>query len=109
MSYAPASLIGVLWVQFALAVTEDQTIRTCKHCQRVFEVSKEPTGARTRADSEFCSVNCKSRDYRKRRGQAKQLWQSGVSAREIAKVVATSPKTIGAWIKLWATDSKSSR
>jgi hypothetical protein len=123
LSYVPRSLIGTLWLQLALAVTEDQTIRTCRNCDRPFEVSKEPTGARTRRDSEFCSVNCKSVDYRRRKSEAKRLWRDGRSVYDIKTTIdrlpakptaerresGTNEDTIKGWIRRWKTEAKAER
>ena len=105
LSHVPRSLLGALWLQFALAVTEDRTVRKCKHCERIFEVSKEPTGARTRGDSDFCSINCKSADYRRRRTTAKKMRRAGASIRQILAAVAApkadqrdAEKTVRGWI-----------
>jgi hypothetical protein len=117
MSYAPTTLLGALWIQMALAITEDRTIRTCEHCARVFEVSKEPTGARTRSDSQFCSNKCKTADRRRRINDAKRLWLAGASVPDIKVAIDRTPPgspidesagtkltTIEGWIAGWQAE-----
>lgn len=56
------TLLSALWLQFALAVTDDKTYPRCMVCQNRFEVSP----ATARADKRYCSNTCRSRAYRKR-------------------------------------------
>ena len=65
----PSSLIGAIWVQAALAISERKVFRPCPVCKRPIEISRSG-GART--DTVFCSDRCKSRDYRQRRAECQQ-------------------------------------
>ncbi len=57
----PQSLIGGLWLQFALAIDGNRQYRTCPGCGRWFEVG----GGRKRADAGTCSPTCRQRKNRK--------------------------------------------
>jgi hypothetical protein len=56
----PRSLIGAMWLQFALAVDGDRKYRVCPGCGRWFEVG----GGQRRTDAETCSVTCRQRRKR---------------------------------------------
>ena len=66
----PRSLIGALWLQAVLAVSEKKLFKPCRVCDHPIEISRTG-GART--DAVFCSNKCKSRDYRQRRDKALRL------------------------------------
>ena len=55
----PKGLIGAIWLQFALAVTELKNPRLCDHCNSVF--------VQSRTDARFCSDSCRTKAYNKRR------------------------------------------
>lgn len=99
LSHEPQDLLGAMWLQFAHDVTKERPAKTCKHCDRLFEISKEPTGARTRSDAEFCSHPCKSADYRRRRKQALTMRASGATLRNIAAAIHTNKTTVKGWIQ----------
>jgi len=57
----PRSLISALWLQFAFAVGENHSYRTCAACGKWFQVGP---GADMRADAKHCSNACRQRKYR---------------------------------------------
>jgi hypothetical protein len=59
----PTSLISALWVQFAFAVGENHSYRTCAACGKWFQVGP---GGDMRADAKYCSNACRQRKYRER-------------------------------------------
>lgn len=64
----PTTLLGALWLQFALAVVRGKSYRECEAhaCPRGwFEISTDPYGLRT--DAQFCSDRCRSRAKARRR------------------------------------------
>jgi hypothetical protein len=57
----PQNLASGLWLQFASAVSENHSLRSCHVCTRWFQVG--PDGDR-RTDAEFCSNACRQKKYR---------------------------------------------
>lgn len=62
----PDSLIGALWLQFAIAVDGNIDYRRCEECKMWLEIAPG-TG---RPDRQFCSDACRMRAYRKRKAGA---------------------------------------
>jgi hypothetical protein len=58
----PSSFLEALWTQLTLAVEGDQNLRRCAVCTGWFPVESG------RSDKEYCSVACRMRAYRKRKG-----------------------------------------
>jgi hypothetical protein len=86
----PSSLLGAMWLQFALAIAGDKDFRQCKECGQWFELS--PITAR--ANRLFCSGPCKSKDYRAKRKRALALKRKGLSVKEIATELGSDVSTI---------------
>jgi len=59
----PTSLISALWVQFAFAVGENHSYRTCASCGKWFQVGP---GGDMRADAKYCSNACRQRKFREK-------------------------------------------
>jgi hypothetical protein len=59
----PRSLISALWLQFAFAVGENYSYRTCAACGTWFQVGP---GRDMRADAKYCSNACRQRKYREK-------------------------------------------
>ena len=91
---APTSLLGALWLQFAQAIEGNKQYRQCEQCRRWFEI-----GAQVREDAKFCKQACRSKSYRERKKEARQLHESGLSLKEIAKRFDTKVITVKGWIK----------
>lgn len=62
----PISLISALWLQFAFAVGENYSYRTCAACGMWFQVGP---GGNMRADAKYCSNACRQQQYRERSGR----------------------------------------
>lgn len=92
----PQSLLGALWLQAALAITEAKVFRNCPVCERPIEISRSG-GAR--ADAKFCSNKCKTRDYRDRKAKARTLADKGLGASQIARRLRTDSSTIRRWLR----------
>lgn len=60
------TLIDALWLQFALAVSENKIFRHCTWCNTPFHAK----GKQVKAERVFCSNSCKSLDYRHRKEHA---------------------------------------
>ena len=97
LSFAPLTLLAAMWLQLALALTDDKQFLACKFCRRLFEVSTSPTGFRTHR--EFCTGSCKTKDYRRRKREALRLAGEKKPVREIAKQTKTETATIRKWLK----------
>lgn len=62
--FRPENLLGALWLQFALAVSQNSEFRECEHCGKPFEAAAP--GA-SRKDKRFCSTSCRVMASRARR------------------------------------------
>jgi hypothetical protein len=91
----PQTLIGAMWLQFAQTIDGNRTHRQCKECNAWFEISTADTGKRI--NREFCADKCKSRNYQRRKSEARQLKAEGKTVTAIAKKLDTDPATIKAW------------
>ena len=96
LSFAPTSLLSALWLQFALSLVGDKEFRSCKFCQRLFEISTDQTGFRRHR--EFCSDSCKTKDYRRRKRTALKLAGGRSSLRTIAERTNTKRATVRQWL-----------
>jgi hypothetical protein len=83
MRMHPEDLFTALWFQFAQAVAGNKDYRQCRGCPNWFEMSPDED-ART-ARRLFCSDQCKSRDYRKRKDRAVELRGEGLKPAMIAE------------------------
>jgi endogenous inhibitor of DNA gyrase (YacG/DUF329 family) len=92
----PSSLIGALWLQAVVAVSEDKRFPPCPICGTPLEISRSG-GART--DAVFCSNKCKSRDYRQRRDKALRLALRKRTPAQIALKLGTNIATVRRWLK----------
>jgi hypothetical protein len=94
LHYWPLNLASALWLQLAIAVSEDRRFRVCKECKEWFEIPLR--GARI--SREYCSNACRSKAYRDRQERARQLHVQGKSLKEIARDFSTDVKTVRAWV-----------
>ena len=100
----PRSLLGALWMQLALALTDEKSFHECEVCSHVIEISKDTTGART--DARFCSDACRAQAYRDRKKRARELAEEGRTATQIAKELGirnqrkvTATARVKSWLK----------
>jgi hypothetical protein len=89
------SLVGAVWLQFALVVGGGTPPRRCPACRRWFVVGAD---APNRIDRQTCSDSCRVKLHRLRRA-AKEMHAGGKSAEQIAQALKSDVKTIKAWIK----------
>ena len=96
--FRPTSLIGCLWLQAATTLSEQKGFRQClgAGCAKVIELSLDREGKR--ADAQFCSTACRSRDYRRRRKEARALAFRGLTPAKIAQKLRSDTKTVRAWL-----------
>lgn len=64
--HAPKTLLGVMWLQFADAVSYDLEFRECAWCGMSFEITRT-----TRSDRLYCSNSCRVSASRKRTAKRK--------------------------------------
>jgi hypothetical protein len=95
--FAPRSLIDAMWLQLAMAITEQKRYPPCRHCGNPFEIARGETGFRK--NREFCSDRCKSADYRARRSKAIRLARRGIATQKIAERTETDLGTIKDWLR----------
>ena len=57
------------------------------------------SGAASRTDKQFCSNACRSKAYRDRQEQARQMFAAGKTVREIAKALDAKPEAVKGWVK----------
>jgi hypothetical protein len=86
------SLIGVLWLQCAQAISQRKEFRQCKQCNSWFEPYSEKT------KKTFCSTACRLKYYRGRIIKAQKLHEQGKTPASIAKILGTDIKTIRGWL-----------
>jgi hypothetical protein len=97
MFIAPKTLLSAMWLQLAYTVAGNKKHRQCKECGKWFEIARD-MDARTNRKM-FCSLACKTRDYRRRREETLQLNAEGKSVAEIAVALKTDEKTIKKWTR----------
>jgi hypothetical protein len=96
--YAPLSLLAAMWYQFSTAIAEGRRYPPCKTCGRPFEISRDRvTGKRRHA--EFCSKECKHRDFRRRRTLARGLRRDGLTPQVIATRVGSTTAVVQRWVR----------
>ncbi len=91
----PTTLHGALWLQLAQALANNKKFRACDVCGRWFELS--PKTART--DKQHCTDACRSRAYRGRKVQARQMAAEGKKPKQIAKALGSDVTTIATWLQ----------
>jgi len=69
MIFQPTNLLAAMWLQFALAVTEEYQLRVCEGCGEPIQVGK---GAR-RMHTQTCGSRCRQRVSRNRRRTSQKL------------------------------------
>lgn len=95
LHYVPWGLLSALWLQFARAVESNNEYRSCAECKDWFEIS--PATART--NRAYCSNRCRNKAYRKRKEEARSLFQGGLSVEEIANKMDVDPASVGRWVQ----------
>jgi hypothetical protein len=96
VAYVPNSLLGAIYLRFALAVSSRTRTRKCNTCGRHFELAP----GKARADRIFCSDACKSKAYRRRQEKARRLRARGERVEGIAQKVEVDVETVQRWIDL---------
>lgn len=97
-SLRPNSLLALLWLQFADALTGATEFRLCKRkgCGKLIRISRETGGSRT--NRQTCSDSCKVRLYQERVRTVIKFFDQGKAPEEIAKSLKTELSTVRGWI-----------
>jgi hypothetical protein len=96
----PRDLRAFIYLQFAQEMRSLRKPRRCPVCGRWFELAPDAgeDSRRRRSDRETCSTACRSKAYRERQNQARQLHAVGKTFKEIAKELGSDVKTIKGWV-----------
>lgn len=94
LQVAPRNLLEGIWLQFADVVHNKKPIRQCDQCEKWFD----PTAGRGRKDRIFCSNACRSKAYRERQEQARNLHAEGKPLEDIAEFLRSDVDTVTKWI-----------
>ena len=79
----PTSLIGAMWLQFALAISKRQRDRACEVCGHYFELSLDAS----RSDRRYCDNACRNKALRLRQKAARELRGAEKTPSQIAKAL----------------------
>ena len=90
----PESLLVAMWLQFARAVEGGFEFRSCAVCHKLFEISP-PVTRRTRL---HCSDACKLAAYRQRQVDARKMYSTGMTFKEIAQELRSEVATVRKWL-----------
>ncbi|RJQ43015.1 MAG: IS1 family transposase [Gaiellales bacterium] len=93
--FVPDSLAGAIWIQFAQAITENRDYRRCRQCDSWFEIDHY----KARTNRYFCSNACRSKAYRERQQEARNLASTGMSVGDIAIKLGSDEETVARWIR----------
>lgn len=93
----PKSLLGAIWLQFALAVERGSDFRQCAHCGKWFELSP----GKSRSDKQFCSTACRVKAFRQRK------LESAEQVRPAEEMAPAKPTTADTAVpaKMWRRKS----
>ncbi len=94
IQYAPKSLLGCLWLQFAAYLSDDRNYRRCEICGRWTEIAKAEG---TRSSRLYCSDVCRRTAYRKRI-LTFDLQKDGKAPEEISKTTGLKEELIRRWL-----------
>ena len=96
-SFRPNSLIALMWLQFADALTGVTEFRPCKRkgCGKLIRISPE-FGSHT--NKQTCSDSCKVRVYQERVRGVIASFDQGKAPEEIATGLKTELSTVRGWI-----------
>lgn len=75
----PETLLGAMWFQCARVLTINPTFRTCKHCEKWFELSPDTR----RKQAIYCSDRCKVAAYRARKGNSNMFAWMNIHYRRV--------------------------
>lgn len=93
--FVPDNLAGAIWIQFAQAITENRDYRRCRQCDSWFEIDHY----KARTNRYFCSNACRSKAYRERQQEARDMAAAGINIKDIAARLGSEVETVVGWIR----------
>jgi hypothetical protein len=94
LSSMPASLLGMLWLQFAGAVSGKITYHQCPSCQKWVRIGQEAA----RTNRRYCSNACRTQGLRARQARARELHGAGRPIESIAGELGSDIATVTRWV-----------
>ncbi len=95
LTFCPRNLLGAIWLQFAMAVSESKEYRFCDVCGRAFELDPDVN----RISRFYCDNACRVKAYRVRKSEAKKLHKRGKTPKQIADQIGSDIDTVKTWLK----------
>jgi hypothetical protein len=92
---APTSLLGAMYVQFALALEGDKEFRQCAGCSGWLAVKRKNNPK----PALYCSRSCRNRAHQARKEKARAMFAEGKGHKEIAAELNARVATIKQWVK----------
>lgn len=100
----PVDLCSLFWFQFARSLSNGTDERECRECGRWFALVPKDRGRKF-----FCSEICKTRNFRKRKKQATDLYASGERSVDIiATATCSDADTVRKWLGIKTKGSRAS-
>jgi hypothetical protein len=90
----PTSLLGMLWLQFAEAISGRMVYHSCPTCLRWVRLTPGVAGP----SRVYCSNACKMKALRWRQEEARRRHAAGESLTSIAAVLGSDENTVTAWV-----------
>jgi hypothetical protein len=94
--FGPKSLLDLMWLQFADALTGEVEFRPCKHCGRLIRISPDADGSRTHKLT--CSDKCRVQRHQEHIRSAIALFDNGKTPQEIAVRSQADLLSVKRWI-----------
>jgi hypothetical protein len=92
------TLLGVIYLQFANALSGGSQLRACELCGKWFEVAGGRLAGAHRGDKYTCSAACRVRLSRERPGRALAMREQGKTPREIAEALRVDVNKVRGWL-----------
>jgi hypothetical protein len=93
-----SDLQRALWLQLALAISENREYRHCETCRKPYLVSEKTDRRQQRADKIYCSDKCRMKALNQRKKLAKSLRAQGMDIVEIAQKLETTMENVTKWV-----------
>src|SRR4029077_745061 len=94
--FGPKSLLDLMWLQFADALTGEVEFRPCKQCGKLIRISPDEDGSRTHKLT--CSDQCRGPLHHHRIRAAVASFDKGKNPEEIATIAKAELLTVRRWL-----------
>jgi hypothetical protein len=94
LCWRPATLLGMLWLQFARELSGKLSYRECPVCQTWVRIGHDAA----RGNRRFCSNACRTQGLRARQGRARELFGEGRSIESIARELGCHMDAVRRWL-----------